>query len=410
MIKTSHLPPPLTVLGEQLRMSYRQLPAALGSGLMLAVICVWLFHDKLPIWAVITWLSVHFMVTLIRFISLRFIGSAGFRDEDAPRYFRRYLVTAVMLGSVWGVVALSMPYLSVELRVFVYVLLISIAGAALSSNVGHFASYVGYVMPMLMLLAIQSFLLNTAVWSYLGLLTIVYSIFIISAAKKLNNSLHESITHRFSWQQLADELVITREGLNQELGERQNAERRLKKVMGELEQAVKHLEHLSTTDELTRLANRRSFDIALTREWNRARRNKSSIALLMIDVDRFKNYNDIYHHQLGDEALKKVAKVIAEFANRPGDVAARYGGEEFALILSNPSVTHLAEVAEQLRKQVHELKIEHGDSDVDDYLTISIGTSIIKAPDFDDYSPLISAADGALFQAKRAGRNRVCAS
>jgi len=408
MINAAHMPTPLTVLGEQLRMSYRQLPAALGLGLILAVICTWLLHDKVPALAAAGWLIMHFLATFIRFTSLRFIASSQFRDEDASVYSRRYLITAIILGSVWGAVAFSMPYLSIELRVFVYVLLISIAGGALSSNAGHFASYLGYVAPMLAILAIQSFLLGTKEWSYLGLLTILYLAFIVSAAKKLNNSLHESISHRFSWQLLADELEETRGDLNQQLSERLTAEKRLKKVMTELEQAVRHLRYLSTTDELTGLANRRSFDTALAREWNRARRNKGSIALLMIDVDRFKDYNDIYHHQSGDKALEEVALVIGAFAKRPGDIAARYGGEEFALILSNPSKAHLQEVAEDLRTRVIDLEIEHRGSDISDYLTVSIGAALIESPGHDDYSPLISAADSALYRAKQEGRNRSC--
>lgn len=410
MISSTHEPSSMAVLAEQLRMSYRQLPPALIAGGVLAALCVWVFYGEVTSWVVFVWFAVQLLVSLIRFASLRPISTPRFTDENAQDYARNYLITAIMLGSVWGSLALLMPYVYIELRVFIYVALISLAGAALSTNAGHFFSYIGYVAPMLLVLTVQSFLLHEREWTYLGIITILFFVFISSAAYKLNVSLKDSITHRFSWQLLADELEETREGLNQELSERLHAELQLKKVMGELEGAVKHLEHLSTIDELTGLANRRSFDIALTREWSRARRNKGSIALLMIDVDRFKDFNDIYHHQLGDNALKKVAKVIGTFANRPGDMAARYGGEEFALILSNPSDAYLVEVSELLLNRIRDLKIEHSGSDVDKYLTVSIGSSMIMAPDYDDHSPLVSAADTALYQAKQSGRNKVCAA
>ena len=127
----------------------------------------------------------------------------------------------------------------------------------------------------------------------------------------------------------------------------------------------------------------------------------------MIDVDHFKDYNDLYLHQQGDGALQQVAQTLRRFAQRPGDTAARYGGEEFALILVNPTEDYVEKTAETLRADISEMQIPHEGSSVAEHLTVSIGAAMNVAPGNDDYSVLINAADSALYAAKQEGRNKV---
>jgi diguanylate cyclase (GGDEF)-like protein len=175
-----------------------------------------------------------------------------------------------------------------------------------------------------------------------------------------------------------------------------------------LDEANRELTRLSAVDGLTGIANRRSFDEALQREWRRAARESSPVSLLIADVDHFKDFNDGYGHQLGDECLKKVAHVIAGRLRRPTDLAARYGGEEFVVVLPETGPSGAVEVANGMRRAVEAESIKHDFSAVAPFLTISIGVaSMIPARnDEDGFRNLLRQADAALYRAKRDGRNR----
>ena len=175
----------------------------------------------------------------------------------------------------------------------------------------------------------------------------------------------------------------------------------------QLQQANDHLQRLSYMDALTGIANRRHFEEILEIEWRRAFRAKTPMTLLMIDIDHFKQYNDSFGHRAGDGCLARVAAVLDESVQRAGDLLARYGGEEFAAILTGTDEAGGAEVAERLRAAVEQLGIERSD-DPTRLVTISIGVAAAIPGEASSPELLLSAADTALYEAKRLGRNRVC--
>ncbi|MES2072065.1 MAG: sensor domain-containing diguanylate cyclase [Pseudomonadota bacterium] len=170
--------------------------------------------------------------------------------------------------------------------------------------------------------------------------------------------------------------------------------------------ALNHeLENFALHDALTGLANRRQFDIALSTEFKRAMRNEQPLALLMIDVDHFKRFNDIYGHPEGDQCLRRISEVI--HLHRPGDLSARYGGEEFAIVLPNTDLTGAISVAEKLRLGVKALNILHAGNPAG-VVTISIGVEDwYPQPHGADAAAFLQAADKALYVAKTSGRDRV---
>lgn len=172
------------------------------------------------------------------------------------------------------------------------------------------------------------------------------------------------------------------------------------------------LETLAIEDSLTGLANRRRFDERLREEWARAYRDRSTLALLMIDVDHFKAYNDEYGHPAGDACLRVVAQVIAAEMKRPGDLAARYGGEEFAMLLPNTDAAGCARIGERIRKAIREAGLVHGSNDTSGCVTASLGGAACR-PSLErtaGVATLIEAADQALYAAKEAGRDRLMMS
>lgn len=175
-----------------------------------------------------------------------------------------------------------------------------------------------------------------------------------------------------------------------------------------LNDANRELSRLSSVDGLTGIANRRAFDETLQREWARASRQRSALSLLLIDVDHFKQYNDLYGHQAGDECLKQVAQTLSAGLHRPADLVARYGGEEFGLILPDTPVEGALQVATSLVKAVHTLAIPHQKAAVDGRLTISVGVcSMHPVPErAQGWVELLQRADLQLYRAKREGRNR----
>ncbi|QQO14594.1 diguanylate cyclase [Bradyrhizobium diazoefficiens] len=168
------------------------------------------------------------------------------------------------------------------------------------------------------------------------------------------------------------------------------------------------LKELATKDGLTGLSNRRAFDQMLIAEWARAQRTQKPMALLFVDVDHFKLFNDCHGHQTGDECLRAVAGVVSRHAVRPLDLASRYGGEEFALILPEMDCDTACAVAEDIRTAVTGLRIAHGADGAGDHVTLSVGVAS-HIPGEADGGPdrLLGAADEALYAAKRLGRNRV---
>lgn len=167
------------------------------------------------------------------------------------------------------------------------------------------------------------------------------------------------------------------------------------------------LEGLAYQDGLTGIYNRRAFDEKLEIEWARSGREKTAMALIMIDVDFFKKYNDHYGHQAGDSCLKTLASSLSKSVVRPHDVVARYGGEEFVVILPNCDAAGALAVGQRISDGVLNLRIPHAESTVGDYVTVSMGAATCIAPDNQGQQGLVTLADAALYRAKKAGRNQL---
>jgi diguanylate cyclase (GGDEF)-like protein len=175
--------------------------------------------------------------------------------------------------------------------------------------------------------------------------------------------------------------------------------------IGRRKRAEESLAQLALLDGLTGIANRRQFDVIFGLEWQRAQRERTSLALLIIDVDKFKDYNDLYGHLLGDDALIIIAVTIAAGVVRPADLAARYGGEEFAVLLPQTDGPSAVDVAERIRRAILELGMPHAGV-TEAVASVSIGVASMVPNREATSSMLIAAADAALYDAKRAGRNR----
>ncbi|MCD8522056.1 MAG: diguanylate cyclase [Saccharospirillaceae bacterium] len=176
-----------------------------------------------------------------------------------------------------------------------------------------------------------------------------------------------------------------------------------------LQYLTRRLHLLSTTDSLTGIANRRYLEECLVSEWRRCLRAQRPLALIMIDIDNFKDYNDHYGHQQGDRCLRDIAQAMTAFCQRPGDLCARYGGEEFIIILPDTALAEATYMAEKIRESVVALAIPHAVSG-HSVATISAGVASMIPQADSSSDDLLRSADRALYQAKEQGRNCVAAA
>jgi len=174
----------------------------------------------------------------------------------------------------------------------------------------------------------------------------------------------------------------------------------------ELQIANQHLEELASLDGLSGLANRRGFDRQIEREWQRAAERCQPLALMMVDIDHFKLFNDRYGHVAGDTCLRAVGETLSLVTLDEAVLVARYGGEEFALLLPGLDLERAAALADEARKAVEDLLINHSESPCG-HVTVSIGVEAIVPDKFETIAGLVEAADNALYAAKRRGRNTV---
>ncbi|MEA5593952.1 PleD family two-component system response regulator [Rivularia sp. UHCC 0363] len=175
----------------------------------------------------------------------------------------------------------------------------------------------------------------------------------------------------------------------------------------QLEAANQALQELANMDGLTGLANRRRFDQYLNNQWMSLAGSDQPMSLILCDIDFFKRFNDKYGHPAGDLCLQKVAAVLNSAAQKNQDLVARYGGEEFAVIMPNTPAPGAVHVAALMQSGVRELQVEHFDSDISNYVTLSLGVATTIPNCKSSPSDLILTADKALYQAKQEGRNRI---
>jgi diguanylate cyclase (GGDEF)-like protein len=170
---------------------------------------------------------------------------------------------------------------------------------------------------------------------------------------------------------------------------------------------IRMIERLGLIDPLTDIPNRRCFDDRMGIEWRRALRDGKSISFLMMDVDKFKDYNDTWGHPQGDVLLKTICRIFSSAARRPGDLAARLGGEEFGVLLPDTDLDAALKVAEEIRSRVENTRIPTADGKTETRITISIGAASLMPSRDMLIADFIAAADRSLYTAKEAGRNRI---
>ncbi|MDZ8222053.1 diguanylate cyclase domain-containing protein [Nostoc sp. ChiVER01] len=208
-----------------------------------------------------------------------------------------------------------------------------------------------------------------------------------------------------SFNHMALQLQTSFETLEQRVKER-TAELVIAKEKAE--DANQKLEQLVNVDGLTQVANRRCFDGRLQAEWKRLARKQQPLSLILLDVDKFKSYNDYYGHLEGDHCLIIIAQTVEQTVHRPTDLVARYGGEEFSVLLPNTDLVGAIKVAQSIQQAIHDQAILHAQSDVKDIVTVSLGiTCVIPTLDIKP-DTLIASADKALYNAKEKGRDRYC--
>jgi diguanylate cyclase (GGDEF)-like protein/PAS domain S-box-containing protein len=201
-----------------------------------------------------------------------------------------------------------------------------------------------------------------------------------------------------SGRKISDDLIIL---LYRDISERRRAALALEK-------ANRALEELAHLDGLTQIANRRRFDSTIDAEWPRLQREAKALGIIMADIDYFKEYNDIYGHQSGDDCLLAVASLLSSMVNRPADLVARYGGEEFVVLLPDTSLQGCTAIAERMRERIERAAMVHPGSRCAEVVTMSFGVASAVPGECGSSLELLARADKALYQAKELGRNRVC--
>jgi diguanylate cyclase (GGDEF)-like protein len=222
-----------------------------------------------------------------------------------------------------------------------------------------------------------------------------------SSFTQMSQELYQSRQQLENYSRSLEQTISDRtQALQQEICQRQAAEAALQNVNQELQR-------LAYLDGLTQIANRRQFDDRLAIEWRTMKREQAPLSLILCDVDYFKQFNDAYGHQFGDDCLRQIAAAIANAACRPADLPARYGGEEFAILLPNTPLEGAVEVAKVIQTYIQYLEIPHRKSEVSLFVTMSFGVTSLIPTEETRSDELLIGADKALYQAKIEGRDRI---
>lgn len=381
------------VFSEQIRLLYRGASRSTSLNYLAMAMMAALLYGRTDSIALGIWMLVLAVITTIR---LALVSKGGPYDhffEDPDRKLMIFVGGVAIQGITWAAgLAYFVPRVPPLFQGFIFmlvVLAIAVTMINYSTSVLSFFVFLfsSVTLPLAVLMAQGQ---HTQI--IMGLLVIA-SCIILSFTYAWNYlQLRQAIRLRFERGMLVDTLQVANENL-------EDSNKRLKIAQEKLTRA-------SMTDELTGIANRRHFKTAMAREWRIARRHKSPLSCLMIDIDYFKRYNDSYGHQKGDEILKRIAQEISFHMKRPADLAARYGGEEFVVLFPETPNNAAFMLAERLAGGIMALHIPHEFSPFGE-ITASIGVATIMPGEEYKGESLIKRTDMALYEAKNAGRNRV---
>lgn len=384
----SHLTLDQKIHAEQVSSLYSQAPAAFVMELLIAsFIALSVTAQVGDKTALFWWL---FMVSCS---VLDFFGYVAYKSrpenyEQPSVWFKLFLVTVVLISSAWGFGGLYLiTKLDLSYQIFMVAVMAMIAGASVTALSLRCISLCLFLLfslsPIIVWLA---FFGGETVHVLTAGLLAPYALALMVGGFQLSRQMRESLRLRFENEELAASL---------------------KNSNGRLQSLNQELTLLSATDSLTQVANRRYFEERLDKEWRRIVREQGEVAIIMIDVDHFKLYNDSLGHQQGDTCLTKVALSIRDSLRRPADIVARYGGEEFIVFLPHTTREGAVRVAEMIRENVINLDILHPSSETSEVVSVSVGVSYCQPVEATQSRDLIAKADAALYAAKGAGRNKV---
>jgi len=398
------LPPndlPLKLREELVRSLYGQKRSILEGSLVLLIVALacWI-HTGSP-WFIL-WAAADLFALSLRMILVHFYEHKthiGIPDDWA----RRFALSSFASALVWGVGCLVITIRVHDPIVVLFATMSEmgwVSAAACRNQISPAAAMSQIIGPLLP--TAIGFLINDApLYRVIGALLFIQIGGNIGISEYLRNQTLGLLNARKKQGELMTQLESTCAKLETTCAKYEN-------TCAELEIANARLQNLSATDGLTGIPNRRALDTALQIEWARSAREGVAISLLMLDVDWFKAFNDLYGHLSGDDCLCLIARTLETTLRRPPDFAARFGGEEFMAILPGADQRGALEAAERVRNCVLELAIPHSASQYK-RVTISVGVATVIRPEADsDPQILIAASDRALYCAKERGRNNVC--
>jgi diguanylate cyclase (GGDEF)-like protein len=369
-----------TIRAEQVRLLYQQGMTVQILGVLTALVSVSVFWKVADHSSLLLWLGILVAVSFVRLATGTGFARIGDRDFPVGKWANLYIAGTFVSGVVWGILAFFYdPAWPAPYQVILFVIYTGLIAGSFNTNSSVFLAFPAFYLPPVVCLMYVMLQQRNGGFTELTILILIYTVLMYDSSLKYHRRLTETLKLRFENEKLADRLTHSNEKLLR----------------------------LAEVDALTEVCNRRSMDGFLKKMWHEHYQQGEPLALLFIDIDFFKEFNDTYGHGEGDRSLVRVARTLQRHLRSETDCVARYGGEEFAVILPRTNPMEAMHVADRIHADVRALKIPHEGSSVSEYLTVSIGVSTI-VPEIDDHASLIfETADRALYEAKRSGRNRI---
>ena len=366
------------VYAEQVRLLYAVSKYRPALHIISALVVVLIVLDSVPLPYITVWVLSLFVLNTYRIIDIGKVQKIIDEIDDWRPLHIRFVLFSAVLGLVYSLgFTLIFTQLTLIHQVYILCLIATLVPAGLVSFASDRYSFYAYFYSLCVPLLLHILLMAKSPYISISICAVAF----MAISRQLFLWNHKVIKNSIELKLKNEELVKS------------------------LQETNTRLQQQNIIDDLTKIPNRRHFDEILEKEWLRAKRIRTSLALLMIDIDFFKQYNDTYGHLKGDECLKQIATVLSNNMNRPGDFVARYGGEEFCILIPDTDMDGAITFAEMVHSAIIGLKIDNPGSEVSKYLTISIGIAAIVPKHDDSYMDLIYTSDKALYKAKSDGRN-----